>query len=111
MKIREGESISWHLLQLLAPKVPVKRMVFHEITKEAIGKALDQTRDLDMELVARSGNPSDSRPPRRVTRCRRCFGKKWPGASLPDGFNPFRCVFSCSVNGLDGLSAVAAIGI
>ena len=48
---REGESISWHLLQLLAPKVPVKRMVFHEITKEAIAKALDQTRDLDMELV------------------------------------------------------------
>ena len=48
---REGESISWHLLQLLAPKVPAKRMVFHEITKEAIGKALDQTRDLDMELV------------------------------------------------------------
>lgn len=48
---REGESISWHLLQLLAPKVPVKRMVFHEITKEAIGRALEQTRELDMELV------------------------------------------------------------
>ena len=48
---REGESISWHLLQLLAPKVPVKRMVFHEITKEAISRALDDTRDLDMELV------------------------------------------------------------
>ena len=48
---REGESISWHLLQLLAPKVPVKRMVFHEITKEAIGRALDATRELDMELV------------------------------------------------------------
>jgi DNA topoisomerase-1 len=48
---REGESISWHLLQLLAPKVPAKRMVFHEITKEAIGRALDQTRELDMELV------------------------------------------------------------
>ncbi len=48
---REGESISWHLLQLLNPKVPVKRMVFHEITKEAIAKALEQTRDLDMELV------------------------------------------------------------
>jgi len=48
---REGESISWHLLQLLSPKVPVKRMVFHEITKEAIGRALDQTRELDMELV------------------------------------------------------------
>jgi DNA topoisomerase I len=48
---REGESISWHLLQLLAPKVPVKRMVFHEITQEAISRALDQTRELDMELV------------------------------------------------------------
>ena len=48
---REGESISWHLLQLLSPKVPVKRMVFHEITREAIGRALDQTRELDMELV------------------------------------------------------------
>ncbi len=48
---REGESISWHLLQLLQPKVPVKRMVFHEITREAIGRALEQTRDLDMELV------------------------------------------------------------
>ncbi|NDC34216.1 MAG: type I DNA topoisomerase [Synechococcaceae bacterium WB9_2_112] len=48
---REGESISWHLLQLLAPKVPAKRMVFHEITKEAIGRALESTRELDMELV------------------------------------------------------------
>ncbi|MEB3201823.1 MAG: type I DNA topoisomerase [Synechococcus sp.] len=48
---REGESISWHLLQLLSPKVPVKRMVFHEITKEAIGRALEQTRELNMELV------------------------------------------------------------
>ncbi len=48
---REGESISWHLMELLTPKVPVKRMVFHEITKEAIGRALEQTRELDMELV------------------------------------------------------------
>ncbi|MEY3463982.1 MAG: type topoisomerase [Cyanobacteriota bacterium] len=48
---REGESISWHLRELLQPKVPVKRMVFHEITKEAIGRALEQTRELDMELV------------------------------------------------------------
>jgi DNA topoisomerase-1 len=48
---REGESISWHLLQLLSPKVPVRRMVFHEITREAIGRALDNTRELDMELV------------------------------------------------------------
>ena len=48
---REGESIGWHLLEVLKPKVPVKRMVFHEITKEAILKALDQTRDLDTRLV------------------------------------------------------------
>ena len=48
---REGESISWHLLQLLNPKVPVKRMVFHEITEEAIKRALGQTRELNMELV------------------------------------------------------------
>ncbi len=48
---REGESISWHLQELLAPKVPVRRMVFHEITKEAIRRALDDTRELDMELV------------------------------------------------------------
>ena len=48
---REGESISWHLLQILKPKIPTKRMVFHEITKKAINKALYQTREIDMELV------------------------------------------------------------
>lgn len=48
---REGESISWHLLELLSPKVPVKRMVFHEITKKAITKALEETRELDEKLV------------------------------------------------------------
>ena len=48
---REGESISWHLHELLQPKVPVKRMVFHEITKEAIQDALEHTRDVDDRLV------------------------------------------------------------
>lgn len=48
---REGESISWHLLELLKPKIPVKRMVFHEITKGAIQKALEDTREVDMRLV------------------------------------------------------------
>ena len=48
---REGESISWHLLQLLKPKVPIKRMVFHEITDEAIQSALENCRDVDQRLV------------------------------------------------------------
>jgi DNA topoisomerase I len=48
---REGESISWHLLEILKPKVPVKRMVFHEITKEAIQKALQDCREVDTDLV------------------------------------------------------------
>lgn len=48
---REGESISWHLLELLKPKVPYRRMVFHEITKRAILHAIDHGRDLDMALV------------------------------------------------------------
>ncbi len=48
---REGESISWHLLEVLNPKVPVKRMVFHEITKSAILEALKSPRKLDVKLV------------------------------------------------------------
>ncbi|MBK7642402.1 MAG: type I DNA topoisomerase [Planctomycetes bacterium] len=48
---REGEAISWHLLQLLQPKVPVKRMVFHEITKAAISEAIENCRDIDEALV------------------------------------------------------------
>lgn len=48
---REGESISWHLLQVLQPKVPIKRMVFHEITEEAIQDALQHCRTVDEQLV------------------------------------------------------------
>jgi len=48
---REGESISWHLLQILQPKVPVHRMVFHEITKSAIEDALAHPRQIDEKLV------------------------------------------------------------
>ena len=49
---REGESIAWHLLEVLKPKVPVKRMVFHEITREAILRAVAESRTLDLDLVA-----------------------------------------------------------
>jgi DNA topoisomerase-1 len=48
---REGESISWHLLEILKPKVPVRRMVFHEITKKAIQDALENYRTIDLQLV------------------------------------------------------------
>ena len=48
---REGEAIAWHLLEVLKPKVPVKRLAFHEITKEGIMRALESPREVDMELV------------------------------------------------------------
>ena len=48
---REGEAISWHLMEVLRPKVPVQRMVFNEITPEAIRAAVNNPRDLDMQLV------------------------------------------------------------
>ncbi len=48
---REGEAIAWHLVEVLQPKIPVKRMVFNEITKEAIQEAIQNTRDLDYHLI------------------------------------------------------------
>ncbi len=56
---REGEAIAWHLLEALKPKVPVRRMVFHEITKPAILAAVENPRDLDIDLV-------DAQEPRRI---------------------------------------------
>ena len=48
---REGEAISWHLQELLKPKIPVRRITFHEITKDAIKEALANPRDLNVQLV------------------------------------------------------------
>lgn len=48
---REGEAIAWHLVEVLQPKIPIKRMVFNEITKDAIQKAVNETRDLDYHLI------------------------------------------------------------
>jgi len=48
---REGEAIAWHLVEVLEPKIPIKRMVFNEITKEAIVAAIENTRDLDYNLI------------------------------------------------------------
>ncbi|SVC71251.1 uncharacterized protein METZ01_LOCUS324105, partial [marine metagenome] len=44
---REGEAIAWHLVELLKPTIPIKRLVFHEITKKAIQESFDHTRDID----------------------------------------------------------------
>ena len=55
MKIVKREAISWHLLELLKPKVPVHRLVFHEITKEAIAEALQKPRKIDESLVKGAG--------------------------------------------------------
>ncbi len=49
---REGEAIAWHLIQTLKPSVKIERLVFHEITKGAINKAFEQTRDIDQNLVS-----------------------------------------------------------
>ena len=58
---REGEAISWHLLEHLKPKVPVKRMVFHEITEPAIKDAFSHPRQINMDLV-------DAQQARRLLR-------------------------------------------
>jgi DNA topoisomerase-1 len=48
---REGEAIAWHLVQTLKPQIPIRRMVFHEITPEAIRRAVDNPREIDADLV------------------------------------------------------------
>ncbi len=48
---REGEAIAWHLVEVLKPKLPIRRMVFHEITRSAVEAALGRTRDIDLDLV------------------------------------------------------------
>ena len=63
---REGEAIAWHLMQTLKPTVPVRRMVFHEITELAIREAAENPRDLDTGPGRRPGDPAHPRPALRL---------------------------------------------
>ena len=63
---REGEAIAWHLLEVLNPRVPVKRMVFHEITPDAIQAAIESPRELDRRLVDAQEGAAHARPPVRL---------------------------------------------
>ena len=73
---REGESIAWHLLEVLAPQVPVKRMVFHEITRPAIERAVREWRELDRRLV-------DAQEARRILD--RLYGYEVSAGAVEEG--------------------------
>jgi len=80
---REGEAIAWHLVETLKPRVPVKRMVFHEITKPAIQAAVANPRDIDRDLVdAQEARPSWTGC--TATRSPRCCGRR-SSADCPPG--------------------------
>ena len=74
---REGEAISWHLHEILKPKVPVHRLVFHEITEEAIQHALEHTREIDDGLGAVPRKPVASWIGSTATKCPLCCGEKF----------------------------------
>ena len=76
---REGEAISWHLLEYLKPKVPVKRMVFHEITKAAIDHAVNNPRGHRLRARRRRRDPPHPRPPLRLRGVARAVAAGQPG--------------------------------
>ena len=85
---REGEAIAWHLVQTLKPKVPVKRMVFHEITKNAINASLNNTRDVDGNMATHR-RPAASSTVCTAMSCRRCCGARWAQACPPAACSPW----------------------
>ena len=96
---REGEAIAWHLVQVLKPKVPVKRMVFHEITKDAIARAASETRSDRRQARRRAGDAADSRPPLRVRGLPRPLEEGDAADSLQAGCSRSRPGSSSTANG------------
>ena len=76
---REGEAIRWHLLEVLKPTVPVKRMVFHEITQSAIEHAVDELPRHRLRPRRRPGEPPHRRPPLRLPGVRGVLAQDQPG--------------------------------
>ena len=108
---REGESIGWHLTEVLKPKVPVQRMVFHEITQEAILQALQHTRDDRRGPGAGAGDAAHIGSAWWDTRCRRCCGRRWRRSCRPGACRASQCGCWWSGSGSDGRSTPARIGI
>ena len=80
---REGEAIAWHLQEELKPKVPVHRMVFHEITKQAIQEAVAATPATSTSTSSRPRRPAASSTGSTATRSRRCCGRRSCRSSRP----------------------------
>ncbi len=87
---REGEAISWHLNEVLKPKVPVHRLVFHEITKEAIQQALEYPRDIDDDLV-RAKKRGGFSIGCMATKSRRCCGARFARSFPPGACKAWPC--------------------
>src|SRR4051794_24991713 len=79
---REGEAIAWHLNEVLKPTIPVKRMVFHEITRSAIDRAVDESRDIDYRLVDAQESRRIVDPPPRLPDLPGAWGQE-RGAAGP----------------------------
>ena len=88
---REGEAISWHLCEVLNPKVPVHRLVFHEITEEAIRDALDASAVDRPGPGSRPGGAADRRPAVWIRRFAFAVAEDQAASSRPDGCRAWRC--------------------